>query len=325
MIEYWKARLGRREQEIYTSLYDALSRGELSLEIPRIVTGGWKETVEALVFDHPEFYFISQQYAVNVRGLKTRVEFRSLYSPRQISEIERELSAAVEEVRRSLSGGYEDAERKVAAYVISHTVYEQDEEYNQNAASALCFHRAQCSGFAKAVKYLMDRLGKWCIVLKGTLRDNSGAAGPHAWNLVAFDGKYYHLDATSMLGANPGIRRGEPIKYHYFNNSDAAMRRTHSWNAVSVPACTDTRYDNLAFGAEAGESIDTVSLSSLKAYFTRKGGTKFRFYIAEKGNFSQLQQKVMSVFMEYCREHRYAGRVSLSCTRDVWQAEIVSC
>ncbi len=325
MIEYWKARLGRREQELYTDLCDALSEGKLSVDIPRAVDHGWEETMEALVFDHPEFYFLSQQYTVGVRGSKTRAEFRSLYSPRQMAEIERGMSAAVSEIRRSLSGGFEDAEKKVAAYVISHTVYEQDEEYNQNAASALFFHRAQCSGIAKAVKYLMDRLGRWCIVLKGTLRDDGGPAGAHAWNIVSFDGRYYHLDATAMLGSNPGIQRGEPVKYFYFNNSDAAMRRNHGWNAASVPACTDTRYDNIGFGAAVGESIDTVSISALKAYFTRKGGTKFRFYIAEKGTFNQNQQKVMSIFMEYCRDRQYAGRANLSCTRDVWEAEIVLC
>lgn len=56
-------------------------------------------------------------------------------------------------------------------------------------------HTAVCSGYSKAYKLLLNRLGIECDVVSGE-GNNSLSSGPHAWNRVVIDGKQYYVDVT---------------------------------------------------------------------------------------------------------------------------------
>ena len=54
---------------------------------------------------------------------------------------------------------------------------------------------AVCGGYAKAFKYLLDRLNINCIIVQGVGTNELGQEN-HAWNLVELDGKWYGVDCT---------------------------------------------------------------------------------------------------------------------------------
>ena len=83
--------------------------------------------------------------------------------------------------------------------------------------------------------------GLWCIVAVGEINDKAtGVVGPHAWNVIRIDGKYYHLDVTQMLSINSTIIK--PFRYLYYNYSDSEIRINHIWN-VKLPSCTNVYTD----------------------------------------------------------------------------------
>jgi len=73
--------------------------------------------------------------------------------------------------------------------ILKNSRYEINNIYNQNAASVIHYHAAQCSGFASAFKVAMDYRGVRCIVVSGSV-STEAQSGPHAWNIVKLKEAY---------------------------------------------------------------------------------------------------------------------------------------
>ena len=345
MEEYWRNRLGSKQQAAYDAFKSALNAGRTQAQLPELSQNEVQAVTVAMELDHPEFYFLGGQYRLTLTSTsggffrafaasKTlTLEIDPLYTPSQIGKINVALSAVTSEVRRAASGGKE-AEKAVAEHLVRNATYAIDTTWNQNAAAALYFRRAQCSGIAKAFKYLMDRLGKWCIVVTGTARGNDGRTEAHAWNVIEKNGRYYHVDPTFMLGANPNARSSASINYLYFNWSDGAMRKTHQWDARTVPQCTDTRFDadveRMGYrplsapprtGSSGGQITEVRSAQELYALLGKSGKT-VRFRLKLAGSLESQQNAVMDTVRKYCLDKRMSAGIQVSCYGDVWTVEI---
>jgi transglutaminase/protease-like cytokinesis protein 3 len=101
---------------------------------------------------------------------------------------------------------------------------------NQSVYSALVNGETVCAGYARAMQYLMQRLGIPCYYCTGYAGQN------HAWNIVRLDDGYYNVDVT--WDDTPG---GE---YDYFNRTDAEYAGTHVRQSLSVnlPVCEAQTY-----------------------------------------------------------------------------------
>lgn len=70
-----------------------------------------------------------------------------------------------------------------------------DDKYAHSAYAALIKGKAVCQGYATLFYRLALELGVDARYISGI-----GAGGPHGWNIVKLDGKYYNLDATWDAG-----------------------------------------------------------------------------------------------------------------------------
>ena len=130
---------------------------------------------------------------------------------------------------------YQDAENKISVYFDSltqdmsqaqlhfaiHDMYLKPMKYaNVNYADgfygAFITNQAICSGYSKGYQYLSQRLGAKNAYVIGS------AGGPHAWNDVFIDGKWYMTDTTwgwaenfSMLGKDYFDANGRYENYNY--------------------------------------------------------------------------------------------------------------
>ena len=66
---------------------------------------------------------------------------------------------------------------------------------NFSSYDALIGHKSVCQGYALAFQKFMDTMGIPCFIAKGNVMVN-GSSGPHAWNIVQLDGKWYSVDCT---------------------------------------------------------------------------------------------------------------------------------
>lgn len=97
-----------------------------------------------------------------------------------------------------------------------------DQSTNQ-AASALLDNISLCKGYAQSYKLICDLMSIDCEVVSGQ------ADGiEHAWNIVALEGDYYHIDVTHD---DPVPDRGPagPVDHRHFLRSDEMMSITHQW------------------------------------------------------------------------------------------------
>ena len=248
IFEYCKTTLTAPQKDAYQRIVYGVTSKQSTVDCGPV---GGSDALAAWVAvdnDHPELFYIGHTASARSRnafnltyGMTTMTDIilSFPYDTATISACEKKLAQVREQIRRLAQTCVTDREKvlMVAEYVVRNTEYQIDHVRNQNAAASLCYGIAQCSGYSKAVKYLLDYLDIPCIYVTGDADDGRGGSGPHAWNMVQLDGEYYHLDVTFMDGSNPDERGA--LRQVYLFYDDSSMSKDHRWDRRKYPACTD--------------------------------------------------------------------------------------
>ena len=245
LFEYCKTTLTAQQKEAYQRIVYCVTAKHTTIDCGHVGGSDALEAWQAVDNDHPELFYIGHTASARTRncfGMSpvTEIILNFPYDTATISACEKKLAQVREQIRRLAQRCTTDQEKvlMVAEYIVRNTEYRIDHVFNQNAASTLCYGIAQCSGYSKAMKYLLDSLNVPCIYVTGDADDGRGGSGPHAWNMVQLDGKYYHLDVTFMDGANPDERKA--LRQIYLFYSDADMSKDHRWDRRKYPSCDDS-------------------------------------------------------------------------------------
>lgn len=240
--EYWRGQLNNAERKAYDAMAVSFARCNEVARCGKISPESVLRSYAAVCDDHPEFFYlpavVGVQSKVSVFGSETEAVVHNLYDAAQIKEFSKKIDVVKNELKRKslCLKNNEDKEKLICDYFLKNVTYEINNLYNQNAATVLLQNKGQCSGISRAAKLLLDFCGIETIVVSGSMTDlQTGRSGPHAWNIVSVDGCFYHLDVTSMLGAN--VNKSEPFKYSYLNYSDSEIRKNHIWNSAT-PQCS---------------------------------------------------------------------------------------
>ncbi len=318
MFEYWKSTFGLKEQFVYDELYRFARKGEGTITVSCAQQVAI-DIFNGILFDHPELFYVSGLVQTVYRYPNTEVIIKRLFNPSQTAQLSSCMREAAERIKGE-GGDVEQIERNVCKYLARSVSYAIDIDYNQNAAAALCYKRAQCSGIAKAAKYLFDGAGVKSLVVPGEV-SHEGRSGSHAWNIVEVNGKWYHLDPTLILGAN--LPPTATVHYPFFNYSDALIRKTHRWKK-RTPVCGDDKFDRLAernaAGVGAGVQMPTVhSEAELEALIIKQnlnGEIKFFF---EGGQPLPEKQKTLHGWTgSVLQRHGFAGQYGVGYEGGVW-------
>ncbi len=110
-------------------------------------------------------------------------------------------------------------------------------EYDENNVSigtytiygALVEKKCVCEGYAKAFKYLADKVGIDCILMQGVATNSNGNQEKHAWNAVNINGIWYLIDVTwddpIIIGKG---RVTSSTYYKYFLKGTQAFYKDHT-------------------------------------------------------------------------------------------------
>lgn len=197
--------------------------------IPKLSSGEIFMVKEAVLADHPEAFWITGDYTLG-RTLADGSFLRlySDYSPEVILSMTKALEKAVSSILKEIPSNIGEYERELLIHdmIIKSCRYDSDsvetaKSYTGPASSygALVNKNALCSGYAKAAKLLLNRVGISCRTIKGV----AGGVG-HMWDLVKIDGKWYHLDPTW----NDSQAFSDEGSYDYFNLSDKLITADHT-------------------------------------------------------------------------------------------------
>lgn len=335
MEQYWRSLLPPEARPAYDTLAGRIPSAlrtkkfgraaEIPVgELPQYLID---DVFTAVLNDMPSLFYlepgVSSRVWTSGYGGPARVSMavRSIYPPEEIARIEETLRRKTDQLRRTV-GGEQAQQEAVLDYILKNVTYEVNNERNQNAASALYYGKAQCSGISRAVKYLFDQYGLWCILVTGEA-NGTGKWEPHAWNIVRYKGSYCHFDATFLLGRRGGSRN------ELVNVSDEVFAATHRWDRSLYPRCPRSFPSEPTPPRAAGSvriggygTDDTpliVSADGLRAILPQqppKGTTavKFRY----DGDPRAAMPEFMKAVKAYAVEKRLACGFSIQCEGRTW-------
>ena len=176
-----------------------------------------------------------------------------LYSPAESVKICNQLDAAAQTIISEHINDHQsdyDKVRSLHDYLKSNLEYDtvaatshRPNERNiaeaHNIIGALLKNKCVCEGFAKAFKFLCDKIGLECWVVSGKGSSSIGV-GPHAWNIVKINGYYHHVDVT---WDNQYSDSSAVPNYGYMNLSDEEIAKDHTWNRKHYPECPSSPYN----------------------------------------------------------------------------------
>lgn len=205
---------------------------------------------QCVLMDHPELFYVEgYTYTKYNRGDKlVGIKFAPTYSLEQEqvkarkTQIEQEAAKLIQQAE-----GFTDEYDKVKYVyetIIRTTEYDLSAPDNQNIYSVFVNHVSVCQGYAKAMQYILERLGIACTLVQGSVDTGEG----HAWNLVKVNGSYYYVDATWGDASYLPDENGQeseyvpPVSYDYLCVTTNQLLQTHILGSiVELPVCTDTR------------------------------------------------------------------------------------
>lgn len=238
MTEYLKYKLNADEKIVYAEMLHGLQRHKEEINISFTNNCDIVKIYQYFMYDHPEYYNLSPALSMVQTGNKAALKISYIYDRHTTSLIDAKLKAVVKELKQQidLTNDIVEKEKIIIEYLVRNVNYAIDNIHNQNAASALYFGKAQCSGFASAFKYLCDIFGIWCMSVLGEFNDKkTSTRGPHAWNIIKIGNDYYNVDVTMMQGANT-YNKGQLI-YFGINCSDLKFMQRYKWDYRVYPKC----------------------------------------------------------------------------------------
>ena len=98
-----------------------------------------------------------------------------------------------------------------------------------------------CEGVAQLMNYLLNRLGVFCCVVCGDIKDSDSDAG-HAWNIVKIENDYYHIDTTFDMCITEDKHN---IRYDYFCLDDSTIKkdRQFKYREIKYIECRATKHE----------------------------------------------------------------------------------
>lgn len=139
-----------------------------------------------------------------------------------------------------ISADMTDYEKVKAAhdYLVTHLEYDSRPSSliaasSFSALGALETGVAVCKAYSELMALILNRIGVPCRIVLGQANGTE-----HAWNMVCIDGELYHVDTTWDDPVTN--RKGNAIRYDYFNLSDKEIEVDHNWDRSNYPACNSS-------------------------------------------------------------------------------------
>lgn len=273
--------LNEAEQIWYRNIAEGLGGLQEKVRLDKAgIEQGLNETdidriFQCVLADHPELFYVEgYTYTKYNRGEKiVAIEFSGTFSMPEEKLAER-LAEIEQEVRPVLEGAADfsddyDKVKYVYDTLITNTEYDLTAPDNQNIYSVFVNGKSVCQGYAKAMQYLLERMGVECTLVQGTVDTGEG----HAWNLVKVNGSYYYVDVTWGDASYLPNEDGEysdylpEINYDYLCVTTGQLLRTHILNSyVPMPACVDEK-DN--YYVREGAFFTTYDAEQMKQLFEK--------------------------------------------------------
>lgn len=303
-IYYSYHRLGEAEQKLYLEMLDALTDMSEEIRLSTLDVTQLDRIFSCVMNDHPELFYVEGfRYTEHFLGeALTEITFEGTYSMTKedaepvLLDMERSLSGCMSEV--PLNEDEYSTVKYLYEYLIDNTEYDKDADNNQNICSVFLEGHSVCQGYAKAMQYMLQKVGIQSVLVTGYTGSER-----HAWNLVRVNGKYYYLDPTwgdasyfySGDENSDGGGFSPTINYDYFLVTTEEISRTHTFEeSVELPVC-DSIEDN--YYVREGLYFESYDRQQLENIFDSEA-VKMADYVTLKCANAQVYSEMLSGIIE---------------------------
>mgnify|MGYP002508297163 CR=1 FL=1 len=334
-IYYTYHHLSAPEQALYLEILDALTAMSGEVAVSTLDSAQLDRVFEYVLNDHPELFYVEGfKYTEHFMGdVLTQITFAGTYSMtrdearRSLVDIEKTLTGCMREV--PLNEDEYSTVKYLYEYLIDNTEYDKNAENNQNIRSVFLGGRSVCQGYAKAMQYMLQKVGMQSVLVTGYT-----GAERHAWNLVRVNGSYYYLDPTwgdaSYSYGGSEAQQAEdavflpPVNYDYFLVTTDELSKTHTFEeSVVLPACDSTQ-DN--YYVREGLYFDRYDREQLENIFD-SDAVKMADYVTLKCADEQVYREMLAEIIDdrqiFGIIHASEGTISYAsndalCTISFW-------
>ena len=225
--------LNEYEKKAYDELLNAIKNrtkhikvnlNKYNNESPSTIAGYFDTANRAMMLDHPEllqYGYISYGYGENRVNLSIHY---SIDNP-IVEEINTlRIRKIINDIRlRTITMSDKEKIKYVYEWIGENTRYDYTFTYmakNQSIYNVFIKGNAVCAGFAKASQVIFQNIGIESMAVEGE------TTGPHMWNIIKYDGKYYFYDSTvaacrekGKTGFYDGLKQ-EEMKDHIISNPE---------------------------------------------------------------------------------------------------------
>ena len=236
--DYYYLALNETEKQVYTAVRQQIYLFPSSIIVPKIDSDSLEKVLEALICDDP-YMFMFESCSLMSKGATCFFEPDYTLTLQEYEQLAAQTAAAANEIIAAMpQGSAYETQLYLHDTLINACTYSDTGASNENsAAGVLADGRAKCSGYAKAYKLLLDKVGIPCVLISGRAEDYDGNSTGHMWAATQTDGVWSYTDIT---WDDPITDTGEEICGRvYFCMSEDMLRRTHSEFEFSYP-CPDS-------------------------------------------------------------------------------------
>lgn len=181
--------------------------------------------------DHPEYFYVNGfTYITNSNDITICPIFS--YDEGEIISKKAMIEMEVNNVIDRMPSGMDEYEivKYCFEWIVNNTDYVFGCDENQEMTSVFINHESVCSGYTRAMQYLLQKCNIQAMYVGGY------AGGEHAWLIICVDGDYYNLDVTWADSTNPDAPHPD---YTYLLLTTERICRTHTVNTdiYPVPNC----------------------------------------------------------------------------------------
>lgn len=100
-------------------------------------------------------------------------------------------------------------------------------KYNHRPYGVFIAGYAICNGYSEAMQMLLNKIGISNKIVHGSIINQQGKRGIHAWNLITIDGNSFHFDITSNDEAAEKLNENP-----YYFLADNEIERSHAQHMI---------------------------------------------------------------------------------------------
>lgn len=320
--KFYYEQLTEEEQLIYKELYQGVDAHAEDITVHCLDGEKAGMILHSVIYDFPEIFWTDgSSDMLTYEDSHVVVQPTYTYSLEEREAMQAEIDVEVHAILSQISA--EASEYDKIKYInetlVRDVAYVENAPDSQNIYSTFVRKETVCAGYAKANKYLLERLGVYCIYVLGDA-DNE----KHAWNIVRCNGVMCYVDVTwaDPLFSEDVQAIPEEILYDYLCCSDSMLGTTHQADVnYNYPECVSDEWEYYHLNQMHYDSADRkMLLDTMRTSINAKeASTTFKF--SDEAVYIQARDLIVNELLEKAGEHlcRRYGLREVECSYGEYQ------